>query len=141
MIISVILKNNMNFVKIERVNNIEKNSAYFRKKFETEKYAKLVAAVLIDLIGFISYLIPALGEFFDMLLAPISAILVYILFGKKFKWAIFTLLEEMLPMTDVIPSATIAWYSMYVTNEIKTIEEMSSKMKEKEQAFNNLDQE
>ncbi len=141
MIISVILKNNINFVKIERVNNIEKNSAYFRKKFEAEKYAKLVAAVLIDLIGFISYLIPALGEFFDMLLAPISAILVYILFGKKFKWAIFTLLEEMLPMTDVIPSATIAWYSMYVTNEIKTIEEMSSKMKEKEQAFNNLDQE
>lgn len=137
----MILKNNMNFVKIERVNNIEKNIAYFRKKFETEKYAKLVAAVLIDLIGFISYLIPALGEFFDMLLAPISAILVYILFGKKFKWAIFTLLEEMLPMTDVIPSATIAWYSMYVTNEIKTIEEMSSKMKEKEQAFNNLDQE
>jgi len=42
-------------------------------------------------------------------------------------------------MTDVIPSATIAWYSMYVTNEIETIEAMDKRAKLKQKTFDNLD--
>ena len=100
----------------------------------------MVAAIFIDIFGVLSYVIPGFGEIFDLVLAPISAILVYVLFGKKLKWAAFTFLEEMMPMTDVIPSATIAWYSMYVTNELETIEAMDKRAKLKQKTFDNLDQ-
>jgi hypothetical protein len=107
-----------------------------KKKFETEKQTKLMIAIGIDLLGYLSYLFPVLGETFDTVIAPISAILVYIFFNKKLKWAGFTFFEEILPFTDVIPSATIAWHDMYVRNQEKTIEEMVDSEKRKENAFN-----
>jgi hypothetical protein len=79
-------------------------SAIFREKLT------LVIALLIDFIGIISYLIPTFGELFDAFWAPLSAILVFLLFGRKWGWAGFTFVEELFPFTDVIPSATIAWY-------------------------------
>lgn len=107
-----------------------------KKKFEAEKQSRLMIAIGIDLLGYLSYLIPGIGETFDTLIAPISAILVYIFFNKKLKWAGFTFFEEIMPFTDVIPSATIAWHDMYVRNQEKTIEEMIESEKRKENAFN-----
>ena len=95
-----------------------------RKKFESDKRLKLFLAIVIDLFGVISYLVPGYFEFIDVGVAPISAILVYVLFKKKLKWATFTFLEELLPFTDIIPSATIAWYDIYVSNQEKTIKEL-----------------
>ena len=54
-----------------------------KKKFEAEKQSKLMIAIGIDLLGYLSYLIPGLAEFTDVAIAPISAILVYIFFNKK----------------------------------------------------------
>jgi hypothetical protein len=107
-----------------------------KKKFETEKQTKLMIAIGIDLLGYLSYIIPGMMEIADVAIAPISAILVYIFFNKKLKWAGFTFFEEILPFTDVIPSATIAWHDMYVRNQEKTIEEMVDGEKRKENAFN-----
>jgi hypothetical protein len=106
-----------------------------KKKFETEKQTKLAVAICIDLLGYLSYIIPVFAEFADLAIAPISAILVYIFFNKKLKWAGFTFFEEILPFTDVIPSATIAWHDMYVRNQEKTIEDMIESEKRKENAF------
>ena len=119
------------------MNELEKSKSSLRNKYELEKKVKLFVAILIDLFGCISYLIPGLGEIFDLAIAPISAILVFVLFGRKLKWAAFTFIEELVPMTDVIPSATIAWYSMYVTNEIETISEMNKREKLKQKMFDN----
>jgi hypothetical protein len=113
-------------------NEIEK----LKKKFESEKQTKLILAIGIDLMGYLSYLIPGFAEFADVAIAPISAILVYIFFNKKLKWAGFTFFEEILPFTDLIPSATIAWHDMYVRNQEKTIEDMIESEKRKENAFN-----
>jgi hypothetical protein len=107
-----------------------------KKKFESEKQTKLILAIGIDLMGYLSYLIPGFAEFADLAIAPISAILVYIFFNKKLKWAGFTFFEEILPFTDLIPSATIAWHDMYVRNQEKTIEDMIESEKRKENAFN-----
>ncbi len=107
-----------------------------KKKFETEKQTKLMIAIGIDLLGYLSYIIPGMMEIADVAIAPISAVLVYIFFNKKLKWAGFTFFEEILPFTDVIPSATIAWHDMYVRNQEKTIEEMVDSEKRKENAFN-----
>ena len=106
-----------------------------KKQFESDKRLKLFFAVLIDLLGFLSYIIPGFLEFSDVGIAPISAILVYVLFKKKLKWATFTFLEELLPFTDIIPSATIAWYDIYVSNQEKTIKEMIEAETKKEEAF------
>jgi hypothetical protein len=104
-------------------------------KFETEKRTKLIVAIGIDLLGYVSYLIPGIAEFSDVIIAPISAILVYSLFNKKIKWVGLAFFEEILPFTDVIPSATIAWSDMYIKNQEKTIAEMVERKRGKENAF------
>ena len=40
----------------------------------------LIAAVLIDIAGYSTYIFPALGEFGDIVWAPISAYLIFKLF-------------------------------------------------------------
>lgn len=86
---------------------------------------KLVIALLIDLIGVMSYLIPSFGELFDAFWAPLSALLVFLLFGKKLSWASFTFIEELFPFTDLIPSATLAWYFQYGRSKsVKNLKEM-----------------
>lgn len=65
----------------------------------------------MDLVGYITYAIPGLGEFGDILWAPVSAIIFFITFGG-FKGAIGGILnftEELLPGTDFIPSFTIMY--------------------------------
>jgi hypothetical protein len=106
-----------------------------KKKFESEKQFKLFIAIGIDIMGCMSYIIPGIGELFDAFLAPLSAILVYIFFKKKLKWAAFNFIEEIIPGIDIIPSATIAWYSMYVKDQEATILEMVQEEQKKEAAF------
>jgi len=48
------------------------------------------------------------GEFFDFIWAPISALLIYLLFRKP-AFAGIALIEEILPGFDFIPTATMAW--------------------------------
>jgi hypothetical protein len=68
--------------------------------------------LLMDLIGMATYFIPALGEFADIIWAPISGFLFFLLFGGRFGviGAVLNFLEEIIPFTDIIPSFTIAWF-------------------------------
>lgn len=72
----------------------------------------LSLCILLDLIGLISYLLPFIGEAEDLLWAPISGIIFYIMFGKKMGLfgGIFSFLEEISPGLDFIPTFTIAWF-------------------------------
>lgn len=76
-----------------------------------QKSASLVLCILLDVIGYATYSVPVLGEFGDLLWAPVSAILFYRLFGgwKGFFGGGFNFLEELLPGTDFIPSFTLMW--------------------------------
>ena len=68
--------------------------------------------ILMDLVGMLSYALPAIGETFDLVWAPISGLVFYKLFGGRLGLigGVFDFLEEILPFTDVIPSFTIAWF-------------------------------
>lgn len=68
--------------------------------------------LLMDIIGMASYFIPALGEFADVIWAPISGFLFFIMFGGRFGviGGVLNFLEEIIPFTDIIPSFTIAWF-------------------------------
>ena len=75
----------------------------------------LALCVLMDLLGCASYLIPFLGEFFDLVWAPVSAIIYVKLFGgvKGVFGGVFNFLEELLPGLDIIPTFTITWFLLY----------------------------
>ena len=72
----------------------------------------IAICILMDLVGMATYFFPGLGEFADIVWAPISGYIFYKLFGGRFGIIGGTLdfLEEIIPFTDVIPSFTIAWF-------------------------------
>lgn len=66
-------------------------------------------SILIDLIGMSSYLLPVAGEGADVGWAPVSAGLIFWLYGSGI-FAAAGFAEEILPGLDFVPTATIAWF-------------------------------
>ncbi len=75
----------------------------------------LATCLMMDLLGYVSYGIPFLGEFIDIIWAPISAIIFMKLFGfkKGFFGGVFNFFEELMPGLDFIPTFTITWMIHY----------------------------
>jgi len=77
---------------------------------------KLILSLLIDLVGSSSYLLPVVGEAFDLAWAPTQSVLIAAMYDEvspNLKYVSFA--EEILPFTDVIPSATYGWLRQYGT--------------------------
>ena len=87
---------------------------FFPGKMKTQKLflPPLEICLLMDALGCASYIIPALGEFSDIVWAPVSAFIFYKLFGRRLGLigGVLNFLEEILPFTDIIPSFSIAWF-------------------------------
>jgi hypothetical protein len=68
--------------------------------------------LLMDLAGMLTFILPGLGEFADIVWAPISGFIFYKLFGGRMGLigGVLNFLEEIIPFTDFIPSFTIAWF-------------------------------
>ncbi len=85
----------------------------YRTKSNTElkKQPSLLFCVLMDVVGYATYALPFLGEFGDLLWAPLSALVFYRTFGgwKGALGGLFNFAEEILPFTDFIPTFTLAW--------------------------------
>jgi hypothetical protein len=88
---------------------------------KSRKMAKLVLGIFFDLIGMVSYAVPALAEIIDVVWAPVSAILLASMYkGTVGKAAgAFEFLEEILPGTDIIPTFTLTWIYTYVIKKEK----------------------
>jgi hypothetical protein len=71
-------------------------------------WAKLAGCVALDAAGDASELIPFLGEFTDVGFAPLEAGLLNLFFQSP-AIAAFGFVEEILPVTDVIPTFTLSW--------------------------------
>ncbi len=65
----------------------------------------LVFCIIMDLMGYATFALPVLGEFADVVWAPISAFMFYKTFGgaRGAFGAVFNFAEEILPFTDFIP--------------------------------------
>ena len=72
----------------------------------------LTLCLMMDIIGCLSFVIPGIGEFADVIWAPLSAFIFLRTFGGRFGafGAALNFLEEALPFTDIIPSFTIAFF-------------------------------
>jgi hypothetical protein len=90
----------------ENVQILDKNS----------KTKKLLLSIVLDLIGMLSFSIPLIGEFSDVVWAPLAAYCMTRMYkgsiGKI--GGVITFLEEILPFTDVIPTFTLTWIYTYV---------------------------
>ena len=80
------------------------------------KYTKLVLSILFDTIGMLSFTLPYIGEFGDVIWAPLSAlIMTYMFKGSTGKIAgLVGLLEELSPGLDFIPTFTLTWIYHYI---------------------------
>ncbi|AXB57176.1 hypothetical protein [Flavobacterium fluviale] len=88
---------------------------------EDNRMSKLIIGLVLDGIGMISFSIPLLGEFSDVVWAPIAGVIMTRMYrGRVGKVAGFlTFLEELLPFTDVIPSFTLTWIYTYFFQKSK----------------------
>jgi len=80
-------------------------------KNPNSKYIKLGLSILFDAIGALSFAIPGVGEFGDIIWAPVS----YWLMTKMYTGSlgkvsgVISFIEEAIPGTDFIPTFTITW--------------------------------
>jgi hypothetical protein len=87
----------------------------------SNKSRDLILSIILDLFGYATYAIPVLGEFADIVWAPIAGYLMTRIYkgyaGKV--GGIFAFIEEAIPLTDFIPSFSIMWFYTYVIKKGK----------------------
>jgi hypothetical protein len=91
------------------------------------KYKKLFLSLILDAIGYMSFIIPGIAELSDIIWAPVSAWLMTKMYkGKEGKIAaVVSFVEEAMPGLDVIPTFTLMWIYSHVLNpKNKTIVEV-----------------
>ena len=80
------------------------------------KMRNLILGIVFDGIGMLSFTVPVLGEFSDVVWAPIAGYLMTTMYkgsiGKI--GGVITFLEELFPFTDFIPSFTLTWVYNYL---------------------------
>ncbi len=71
----------------------------------------LAFCLTMDLIGYISFAVPFLGEASDLIWAPLSGLIFFKAFGgTKGKYGgLFAFAEEALPFLDFIPTFSLMW--------------------------------
>lgn len=82
-----------------------------------KKYKLLLIGILLDGIGMLSFVIPFLGEFFDVIWAPLSAYIMLKMY-KGIEGQIGSLVsfveEAGIFGTDFIPTFTLTWIYKYL---------------------------
>jgi hypothetical protein len=80
------------------------------------KNRNLFLGLLFDAIGMLSFTVPFVGEFSDVIWAPIAGYLMTTMYkgnvGKV--GGVVTFLEEILPFSDFIPTFTLTWIYNYL---------------------------
>jgi hypothetical protein len=84
------------------------------------KNRNLVLGLLFDAIGMLSFTVPFLGEFSDVVWAPLAGFLMTWMYkgavGKVGGTIAF--LEEIFPFSDFIPTFTLTWiYNYWIKNK------------------------
>ena len=103
------------------------SSAYIADKSKEisgmkEKRIKyLLLGILFDAIGMVSFVLPGIGEFSDIIWAPIAGWLMTRMYKGRIGQAagVVTFIEELLPGLDFIPTFTIMWIYTYLIKSKK----------------------
>jgi len=89
------------------------------------KWTRFLKGLLFDGIGMLSMAIPVVGPFLDIIWAPVAAHQMQKMYpDKSGKIAsVILFIEEILPVTDVVPSFTLMWLYNYVLKGEKVSKE------------------
>jgi hypothetical protein len=95
------------------------------------KIRHLFIGLLFDAIGMASFIIPGIGEFSDVIWAPLAGWLMTRMYKGKIGQAagIVTFIEELLPGLDIIPSFTLMWVYTYLISPLRSKKILASKHK------------
>jgi hypothetical protein len=87
------------------------------------KNNKLILGILFDAIGMLSFTVPLIGDFTDVVWAPLAGFLMTKMYeGRVGKVAgVLTFVEEIFPFTDIVPSFTLTWIYTYWIKRSKNI--------------------
>lgn len=104
------------------INNITPPDNFTKKKKQL-----LILAIIFDAFGMLTYLIPGWAEVFDFVWAPIAGLANMLMFGG---WVgilggLGTFAEEILPITDFVPSFLIMWFVKFVILANKTRKQLN----------------
>ena len=82
---------------------------------------QLILGIVFDAVGMLSFSIPFLGEFSDVIWAPLSALILATMYkgtvGRVGGFVSFV--EELLPFTDIIPTFTLTWIYTHIIRKDK----------------------
>ena len=86
-----------------------------------KKIKYLLLGLIFDGLGMVSFMIPGIGEFSDLIWAPVAGWLMTRMYQGRIGQAagFFTFLEELLPGFDWIPSFTLMWIYTFVIKSKK----------------------
>lgn len=101
-------------------------------KKPSNKYKLLMIGLLLDGVGIItsSWILPAIGDFADVVWAPLAAWLMTKMYkGTAGKVAgVITFVEEIIPYVDIVPSFTLMWLYTFVFKgkAVETVDTVSA---------------
>ena len=103
-----------------------------KDNFNKERKTYLWYSLGLDLLGMASYLLPGLGEISDGFYGPFYGMMIFYMYKRNGKTAamtggIFGTIEEVLPGTDIFPTATLMWLYFYVFKKDEILERMELK--------------
>lgn len=90
---------------------------------EQRKLRHFWIGLILDVLGMFSFVIPGVGEFSDVIWAPIAAFCMTRMYqGNLGKIAAgIAFLEEALPFLDFIPTFTLTWWYNYYIKAPKSL--------------------
>lgn len=93
------------------------------------KKSKLLLGILFDLIGIASYIGGPFTALTDLIWAPVSYFLITKMYAGKAGVAagIVSVIEELSPGLDVIPTFTLTWIYVYIIKPETTNQHLATK--------------
>lgn len=99
--------------------------------FEQEKQKHLIVSIIVDAIGMFTFQFSFLGEIADIIYAPIAGIAIFAMYRLRLASAslggIFGFVEEILPRTDIIPTASVMWVYYYHLRRESTLQKFTDR--------------
>lgn len=85
-------------------------------KQKDKKLRNLFLGLLFDAVGMLSFILPGIGEFSDVIWAPLAGWLMTRMYKGKIGQAagLVTFVEELIPGLDAVPTFTIMWVYTYL---------------------------
>ena len=111
-------------------------------QFNSRRTTHLIISIMLDILGMFTYALPVLGEIGDVVYAPFYGIAIFIMYRRKILPAalggVTGAVEEFLPTTDFVPTATLMWIYTYILRKDNTLKSFVKEKNKDIEAMNDV---